>query len=222
MTDRSVDELLGDLGRRLEAAARVGSPRRRRRRLRGARRTVLIVAAVLLAAGSTAAATRSVWAPSTPGDRGPGGPEVRLATGTAAGVVWWLAARRCADGSVATFLRVGAAGAGRVCGGKPSPVGTYYDPARNRTSVFGLVPATARFVRVGLRGTPPGATAAGVTQASGPVLAADAEAVRRGGLAARGVVVVTRAGAWTPVTLTAQDANGMTVWSCEEARCAAR
>jgi hypothetical protein len=146
---------------------------------------------------------------------------VRLATGTAAGVVWSLAARRCADGSVATFLRVGAGSAGRVCGGDPAPVGTYYDPDRNRTSVFALVPATARFVRVGLRGTQPGATAAGVTQIAGRVLAADGEAVRRGGLAARGVAVVSRAGAWTPVTLTAQDANGTTVWSCEEARCAA-
>jgi hypothetical protein len=218
MSDRTVDELLADLRGRLEAAdrARRSRPGRAWRRRRG---LALVVVATLVL-GSTATATRSVWAPSAPGDRAPGGEVVQVAAGGSARGGWTLAAQRCEDGSVATFLRVAAAGAGRGCGGRPAPVGSYYDPAGQRTYVFALVPASAHDVQLGLRGTPDGSSVPTVARIAVRPSAADPLALQRARLAPTAVAVGSREGAWTVATMAVLDRAGRVVARCEEARCA--
>lgn len=215
MSDRDVDQLLADLRGRLEAGVATRRPRRRR----GTRRVTALVAVVMLAAGSTAVATRSVWAPSPPGDHGEGGPVVRLLAGGPATAPWSLAAQRCADGSVATFLRVGEGGAGRGCDGRPSAVGSYYDPAGQKTYIFAVVPAAARTAQLGLRGTPAGSATPGVVALDVAARPADPLALERGGLAPSVVLIAGHSGAWTPATVAVVDAHGQMLLRCQEARC---
>ena len=217
MSDRSVDELLGDLRRRLEAAD--AARRSRPRRVGPRRRGILLVAAVVLAVASTATATRSVWAPSAPDDRGEGGPVVQLAAGGAARTAWALAARRCADGSAATFLRVGAGGTGRGCDGRSRAVRSYYDPDARRTFVFALVATSARAVQLGLRGTPSASSVPTVTRLTVRPRAADPLALSRARLARTALAVGSVGGAWTVATMAVVDGAGRVIWRCEDARC---
>jgi hypothetical protein len=217
VSDRDVDQLLADLRGRLEAGVATRPPRRWHRR--GTRRAAALLAVLMLAAGSTAVATRSVWAPSAPGDRGAGGPVVRLLAGGPATARWSLAAERCADGSVATFLRVGEGGAGRGCDGRPSAVSSYYDPAGRKTYIFAVVPAAARTAQLGLRGTPAGSATPGVVALDVVPRPADPLALERGGLPASAVVIAGHPGAWTPATVAVVDDHRRMLLRCQEARC---
>lgn len=215
MSDRSVDELLAVLRRRLEAADR--ARRARGSRAGRGRRGATLAAVVALALVSTATATRSVWAPSAPDDHGSGGAVVELAAGGGAPAAWSLAARRCADGSVATFLRVGAGGAGRGCEGRSAPVSTYYDPDVGRTFVFALVAVSAREAQVGLRGTRGESSVPTVTQITVRPRPADPLALRKARLSATAVAVGSVRGAWTVATMAVLDAAGRVLWQCEGA-----
>jgi hypothetical protein len=217
VSDRDVDQLLADLRGRLEAGIATQPPRCWR--VRGTRRLTALVAVVMFAAGSTAVATRSVWAPSAPGDRGDGGPVVRLVAGGPATARWSVAARRCADGTVASFLRVGEGGAGRDCDGQPSAVGSYYDPAGQKTYIFAVVPAAARTAQLGLRGTPAGSAAPNVVALDLVARAADPLALERGGLPASSLLIASYPGAWTPTTLAVVDDHRQMLLRCQEARC---
>jgi hypothetical protein len=217
MSDRDVDQILVDLRGRLEAAALVKA--RSRPRLRGVRRVALVVALVSGAVVSTAVATRSVWAPSAPGDDGRGGQSVQVAVGGAASARWSLAAQRCVDGGVATFLRVGGGGAGRGCGARPAPISSYYDPQGQKTYVFALVPVAASTAQLGLRGTPTGSSAPRVTQVTATPEPADALAVSRGHLPPSAVLVASHPGAWTVATVAVLDGSGQVDLRCQEAQC---
>lgn len=217
MSDRDVEQMLADLGSRLAAAdrARRPGPVRSKRR----RRAAVLGAVVTLALASTATATRSVWAPSAPDDHGSGGAVVELAAGGAAGGAWTLAARRCGDGSIATFLRVGGGGAGRGCDGRPAPVSSYYDPDEDRTFVFALVAPSARGVQLGLRGTPSGSGVPTVTRTRIHPGRADPLAMHKARLSPVAVAVGSVRGAWTVATMAVLDGAGRVLWQCEEARC---
>lgn len=212
MTGRDVDVILADLGDRLAAAAEV--PPRRTRRL--ARRTVVGMLVSSLTFGSTALATRSVWAPAAPGPDVVGGLTVRVASTATVG----LAAQRCTDETVATFLRIGGGGAGRGCDARPAPIGTYYDPATQRTYVFGLLGATGSTAMIGLRGTPASSSVPQVAELTAALEPADPLAVTRGHLPSGSVVLLAqRAGAWTVATVVIYDRSHRTVLRCQEARC---
>jgi len=208
VSDRDVDQVLADLGRRLEAVA---SARRRRRRW-PRRRLIVALAAGLSLLASTALATRSVWAPPAP-DAGRGGPTVQLAAGGPPTGRWTLAAQRCADGSVAAFLHVGAAGAGRGCGGRPRTIDAYYDPDNDKTYIFAVVPATTRRARLVLHG------ASGSVGVAASVRPGDHLAERVGRLGPSAALVVSRAGVWTPTAASAVDGGGRVLLHCEEERC---
>jgi hypothetical protein len=163
---RGPDEILGELGRRLDRAY-LDAPRTRR-----ARWLVAAVAAVALA-GPTAVATHdAIFAPAPPpappqarGGAGAVQPDavgapINVARGTRHAIAWQMSASLCRYGTVQAvglFLDVPGGGAGARCdvasrtpGAAPPPVAlgerrtqTYIDPVSGRTWVFGVLPATA-------------------------------------------------------------------------------
>jgi hypothetical protein len=217
VSDRDVDQILVDLRRRLEATA-LAKPTTRRG-LRGVRRVALVLALASSAVVSTAVATRSVWAPSAPGDAGRGSQPVQVAVGGPASARWSLAGQRCSNGGVATFLRVGGGGAGRGCGARPAPISSYYDPRGQTTYVFALVPASAKTARLGLRGTPAGSSVPRVIQVTTAPGPADALAVSRGRLPPSAVLVASHSGAWTVATVAVLDRAGQVDLRCQETQC---
>lgn len=210
---RTPGEVLGELGRDLDAAFR-GPPAHRgggwstwRARWR-----LSVALLVLVAAGaSTAAATTSIFSSSPPLPRlAPLAADV--ASGVTASERWQLSVARCSEprGAVSLLLRAGSGGAGTACGAIVQPPAVFYDPRGGQAFAFGAVPAEASRVELVL-----GASRLEVTPS---------DAVARG-LKAVGVPTATRVyvariqGSAVVTAMAAFDASGHLVVVCQARRC---
>jgi hypothetical protein len=178
VTARDPDAILAELGTSLRAA---WEPPRRLRPVVGHPVRAAVAAVVALAIVPTALATRdAIWsddAPPVPAQlraphATPAGNQVYVAAGRYDGVDWRLSAAACGS-AVGVFLTVPGGGGGARCDAGAAPDArhrtyAYYDPVADRTWVFGVAPADARSVEAGGR--------------SVAAVAAEEEAVRRGGL----------------------------------------
>ena len=235
MSAREPDTILAELGSDLHRAWR-RPPRRSRI---ASWRPGLLLALAMLVIVPTAVATRdAIFAPapaSLPDAARPpdavaplhAGEQVYVADGSLHGVAWRLSASACDYGdvhAVGVFLSVPGGGGGARCdlatrrtglGASPEVlarrlVQTYFDPVANRTWAFGTLPSAAREVVVS-------ATAARTTVASVP---ADPEAVAKGDLpAGMRVFVAALDGPGDVPTITARDASGRVLLTCEQGRC---
>jgi hypothetical protein len=223
---RDPDAVLDELGARLRAGfARADhAPWWRRLALRRSWRP-LVLGLVLAAFASTAVATRDVLngpaIPDLPAQlRAPARePDsstrlIYVAAGELDGVAWRLSAASCDYGGarvVSAFLEVASGGGGSArCAAAARRVQSYYDPAADRTWVFGVLPATvaraevragrARVVAATTDLDEHGATAAGLS----------------GGMRA---FVTAVPGAVTTYSVAALDRDGSLVLSCNTGSC---
>jgi hypothetical protein len=139
MTARSPEQLLGEVGERIEAASRAaGWPNRRGRAVR----TVVIAAAAAAAFGGTAAATKSIWAPDAPSTAAHG-PTATVGDARVAGIAIKLDARACGDGRLSVVLRAPHGGAAGPCVPPGTSRTVFIDSASGRALAFGTAPRGA-------------------------------------------------------------------------------
>jgi hypothetical protein len=178
------------------------------------RRRLLVTLAIVAAVGAgTAAATRSIFS-SSPPLPGLAPLAADLASGSSGSAHWQLSVARCTSpaGTVSVLLRTGSGGAGTPCGSVIQPPGTFYDPQRHVTFVFGALPGGVIRAEVVLA-----ANRKEVTLST-----ADANALSAAGLPSGTRVYVAMLSGYRVVTaLTAFDSGGHVVLVCQEQRCVA-
>jgi hypothetical protein len=167
---RTPDEILAELGERLDRAARADAAGIARPVRAG--RLIVAVVACLAALGGTAAATKSIWAPDAP-SLDPHGPTVRVAQTSLGGTPVELDARSCARGRVSVVLRVMDAGAASACMRPGSAGGVFVDASSGRAFAFGTTPhAAVAVASVGANGV----------ATRGVLIRPEPDVVRRAGL----------------------------------------
>ncbi len=216
---REPDAVLEELGQRLRAGyARADrAPWWRRMTLRRSWRP-LVLGLALAAFASTAVATRDVLTgpaiPDLPAQLRAPMPD--RSTGlryVATGQGWRLSAASCEYGGrtvIATFLEAGPGGGGTRCTPGARRVQSYYDPALDRTWVFGVLPAEA--ARAELR--------AGTERVVAATQAVDSRGATAAGIDPRlRAFVAAVPGAVTTYSVAALDASGSLVLSCNSGSC---
>jgi len=205
---RSPQQVLDELGHRLEAAY-AAAPARRARRRWGRSRILTVLGAVGVVGASTAAATRMVFAPAPPLPR-LSRLAVDLGGGTSAGVRWQLTAARCSSprGSFSLLLNTVSGGAGSACVALPGPPTTWF--MSGASLVFGAAPAAATRVEVTF----------GAQHRDVSVLAVDAAALIAGRLPKFRVFVAALPSDGIATAMTAFDADGHLLIACDQRRCA--
>jgi hypothetical protein len=210
---RTPEEVLGELGRDLDAAIRSRAARHGRgwSAWRGRWRLSVALLVSVAVGASTAAATTSIFSSSPPLPRlAPLAAD--LASGVQASEPWRLSVARCSEprGAVSLLLRAGSGGAGTACGEVVQPPAAFYDPRSARAFVFGAVPAAASRVELALGGSRIEVT---------PRRALP-RALKAVGLPPATRVYVARVPASEVVTaMTAFDASGRLVVACQARRC---
>jgi hypothetical protein len=220
---RDPDAVLEELGARLrDGYARAdGAPWWRRLALRRSWRPLLL-GLVLAAFASTAVATRDVLRgpaiPDLPAQlRAPvpdrSAPLMYVGAGELDGVAWRLSAASCDYGSrhvIAVFLDVAAGGGGTRCTAVARRVQSYYDPAADRTWVFGILPAAAARAEV----------RAGTSRVVARTFGVDERGATAAGIdPRRRAFVAAVPGAVTTYSVATLDGAGALVLSCNSGSC---